>query len=202
MQLPSVRTRFFGFALLFLAFSMLVYAAPAALVASGGKDLLARGGTCTVSCTTGTDVVAILVKLLADIKVKLALLDGCYNDGTDPTGIIADIVVLINAAVALILGLPKDLLGLLNGKIMVMVNLCVSIVIEIATHCVKWSDKPNFDLILKLCIELDIALCALLKAVGGLLGTILGLIAGLLSSVDIALLVKLKLKLCLGILGF
>ncbi|KAG8770058.1 hypothetical protein FRC12_004541 [Ceratobasidium sp. 428] len=202
MQLPSIRTRFFGFALLFLAFSMLVYAAPAALVASSGKNLLARGGTCTTGCTTGTDVVAILVKLLADIKIKLTLLDGCYNDGTDPTGIIADIVALINAAVLLILALPKDLLGLLNGKITIIVKLCVSIIIEIATHCVKWSDKPNFDLILKLCIDLDVALCALLKAVGGLLGTILGLIAGLLSSVDIALLVKLKLKLCLGILGF
>ncbi|KAG8718210.1 hypothetical protein FRC09_013003 [Ceratobasidium sp. 395] len=201
MQLPSVRTRFFGFALLFLAFSMLVYAAPAALVASEGKGLLARGGTCTTGCTTGTDVVAILIKLLADIKVKLALLDGCYNDGTDPTGIIADIVALINAAVALILALPKDLLGLLNGKLTVIVNLCVSIVIEIATHCVKWSDKPNFDLILKLCIDLDVALCALLKAVGGLLGTILGLIAGLLNGDVLATLIKLKLNLCIGLLG-
>ncbi|KAG9118984.1 hypothetical protein FRC07_006222, partial [Ceratobasidium sp. 392] len=117
MQLPSIRNRFFAFAFLVLSFGLLVYAAPAALVASAGKGLTARDGTCTIGCTTGTDVVAILVKLLADIKVKLALLDGCYNDGTDPSGIIADIVVLINVAVALILALPTDLLGLLNGKI-------------------------------------------------------------------------------------
>ncbi|KAG8770059.1 hypothetical protein FRC12_004542 [Ceratobasidium sp. 428] len=201
MQLPSVRTRFFGFALLFLAFSMLVYAAPAALVASGGKSLLARGGTCTVGCHTGTDVVAILVKLLADIKVKLALLDGCYNDGTDPTGIIADIVVLINAAVALILALPKDLLGLLNGKILVIVNLCVSIVITIATHCAKWSDKPDYDAFLSLCVVIDVALKALLSACGGLLGTILGLIAGLLGGANLALLIKVKFNLCIGLLG-
>ncbi|KAG8769505.1 hypothetical protein FRC12_004913 [Ceratobasidium sp. 428] len=201
MQLPSVRSRFFAFALLFLAFSMLVYAAPAALVASEGKDLLARGGTCTVGCTTGNQVVDILVKLKADIAIKLDLLDGCYDDGTDPSGVIADIVVLINAAVALILALPKDLLGLLNGKILVIVNLCVSIVITIATHCAKWSDKAGYDAFLTLCVVIDIALKALLSACGGLLGTILGLIAGLLGGANLALLIKVKFYLCIGILG-
>lgn len=59
--------------------------------------------------------------------------DGCYNDGTDPTSVIADIAALINAAVALILALPTDLLGLLNGKLLLIVNLCVSIVIVSAS---------------------------------------------------------------------
>ncbi|KAG9118811.1 hypothetical protein FRC07_006494 [Ceratobasidium sp. 392] len=201
MQLPSVRNRFFAFAFLVLSFSLLVYAAPAALVAPVSKDLIARGGTCTIGCTTGTDVVDILLKLKADLDIKLSLLDGCYNDGTDPSGVIAEIVALINAAVVLILALPKDLLGLLNGKILVIVNLCVSIVITVATHCAKWSDKAGYDAFLTLCVVIDAALKALLSACGGLLGTILGLIAGLLGGANLALLIKVKFFLCIGILG-
>ncbi|KAG9118985.1 hypothetical protein FRC07_006223 [Ceratobasidium sp. 392] len=201
MQLPSLRTRFIAFALLLLSFSLLVYAAPAALVAPVGSGLIARGGTCTVGCTTGNQVADILVKLKADIAVKLDLLDGCYDNGTDPSGIIADIAALINAAVALILALPKDLLGLLNGKILVIVNLCVSIVITIATHCAKWGDKAGYDAFLTLCVVIDVALKGLLSACGGLLGVILGLIAGLLGGANLALLIKVKFFLCIGILG-
>ncbi|CAE6409955.1 unnamed protein product [Rhizoctonia solani] len=196
-MIRSPLARLLAIAFVVLSFSMIVWGAPV----EAAKDLIARGGTCSVGCTTGDQVVAILVKLKAEIKLKLDLLDGCYNNGTDPKGIIADIVILINAAVALILALPKDLLGLLNGKILVIVNLCVSIVVDIASHCGKWSDKPDFDVFLGLIVVIDIALKGLLAAVGGLLGTILGLIAGLLGGVNLALLIKVKFFLCIGILG-
>ncbi|CAE6393310.1 unnamed protein product [Rhizoctonia solani] len=196
-MLRSPLARLLAIAFVVLSFSMIVWGAPV----EGGKNLIARGGTCTIGCTTGNQVVDILVKLKADIKIKLDLLDGCYNNGTDPAGIIGDIVVLINAAVALILALPKDLLGSLNGKILVIVNLCVGIVIDITTHCGKWSDKPNWDAFLTLIVVIDVALKGLLAAVGGLLGTILGLLAGLLGGVNLALLIKVKFLLCIGILG-
>ncbi|CCO26314.1 hypothetical protein BN14_00334 [Rhizoctonia solani AG-1 IB] len=196
-MIRSPLARLLAIAFVVLSFSMIVWGAPV----EAAKDLIARGGTCSVGCTTGSQVVDILVKLKADINLKLDLLDGCYNNGTDPKGIIADIVILINAAVALILALPKDLLGLLNGKILVIVNLCVSIVVDIASHCGKWSDKPDFDVFLGLIVVIDIALKGLLAAVGGLLGTILGLIAGLLGGVNLALLIKVKFFLCIGILG-
>ncbi|QRW00525.1 hypothetical protein RhiJN_28543 [Ceratobasidium sp. AG-Ba] len=199
MQLQSRVARLFAFALVLLSFALLVCAAPAPIIKDTASGLVARGGTCTVGCTTGNQVVDILVKLKADIAIKLDLLDGCYDNGTDPAGIIAEIAALINAAVVLILALPKDLLGLLNGKIFIIVNLCVSI--TIATHCAKWSDKAGYDAFLALCVVLDVALKALLSACGGLLGTILGLIAGLLGGVNLALLIKVKFFLCIGILG-
>ncbi|KAG9074338.1 hypothetical protein FS749_014114 [Ceratobasidium sp. UAMH 11750] len=198
--MQSRLARLIAFVFVLLSFSLLVCAVPAPAVAPADNDLVARGG-CGVGCNTGNQVVDILLKLKADIAIKLGLLDGCYNDGTDPSGIIADIVILINAAVALILACPKDLLGLLNGKILVIVNLCVSIVITIATHCAKWCDKPDYDDFLTLIVVLDVALKGLLSACGGLLGTILGLIAGLLGGANLALLIKVKFYLCIGILG-
>ncbi|CAE7202373.1 unnamed protein product [Rhizoctonia solani] len=196
-MIRSPLARLLAIAFVLLSFTMLVWGAPV----EAGKNLIARGGTCSLGCTTGNQVVAILIKLKADINLKLDLLDACYNNGTDPSGIIADIVTLINAAVALILALPKDLLGLLNGKILVIVNLCVSIVIDIASHCGQWSDKPNFDVFLTLIVVIDVALKGLLSACGGLLGTILGLVAGLLGGANLALLLKVKFNLCIGILG-
>ncbi|KAF8610411.1 hypothetical protein BDV93DRAFT_540201 [Ceratobasidium sp. AG-I] len=191
--------RLFALVFVLLSFSLLISAAPAPIPTDA--DLVARGGTCTVGCHTGTDAYNILVKLKADLAIKLNLLDGCYGSGADPSGIIADIAALITAAAALIAGLEKDLLGLLNGKILLIVNLCVSIVITVATHCAKWSDKAGYDAFLSLCVVIDVALKALLSACGGLVGLLLGLIAGLLGGLNLALLLKVKFFLCLGILG-
>ncbi|KAF8759115.1 hypothetical protein RHS01_02895 [Rhizoctonia solani] len=152
-MIRSPLARILAIAFVVLSFSMLVWGAPV----EAGKNLLARGGTCSVGCTTGTS------------RPHLSL--------------------------------PRDLSGLLNGKIVVIVNLCVSIVIDIASHCGKWSDKPNFDVFLGLIVVIDVALKGLLSACGGLLGTILGLIAGLLGGANLALLLKVKFNLCVGILG-
>ncbi|ELU44034.1 hypothetical protein AG1IA_01932 [Rhizoctonia solani AG-1 IA] len=184
-MIHSPLARILAIAFIVLSFSMLVWGAPV----EAGKNLLARGGTCSVGCTTGNQVVDILVKLKADIAIKLDLLDACYNSGVDPAGIVADIVVLINAAVALILACPRDLSGLRSHSQ------------DIASHCGKWSDKPNFDVFLGLIVVIDVALKGLLSACGGLLGTILGLIAGLLGGANLALLLKVKFNLCVGILG-
>ncbi|KAG8685217.1 hypothetical protein FRC11_010932 [Ceratobasidium sp. 423] len=196
-MMRSPLARLLAIAFVMLSFSMIAWTAPVEV----GKNLIARGGTCSLGCPTGNQVVDILIKLKANIKLKLDLLDACYNNGTDPAGIIADIVVLINAAVDLILAEPKDLLGLLNGKIIVIVNLCVSIVVDIASHCGMWSDKPNFDVFLTLIAAIDVALKGLLSAVCGLLGTILALLASLLGGANLALLLKVKFNLCIGILG-
>ncbi|KAG9103865.1 hypothetical protein FRC06_007394, partial [Ceratobasidium sp. 370] len=94
-----------------------------------------------------------------------------------------------------------DLLGLLNGKLLVIVNLCVSIVVTVATHCAKWSDKAGYDAFLTLCVVIDVALKGLLSACGGLLGVVLGLLAGLLGGANLVLLIKVKFFLCIGLLG-
>ncbi|KDN51587.1 hypothetical protein RSAG8_00132, partial [Rhizoctonia solani AG-8 WAC10335] len=197
-MIRSPLARLLAIAFVLLAFTMVVWSAPV----ETGKNLIARGGNCTIGCTTGNQMLAILLKLKADIDVKLDLLDACYNNGTDPAGIVADIVALINAAVILIVALPKDLLGLLNGKTTVIVNLCVSIVVNIASHCGKWSDKPNYDAFLTLIVVIDVALKALLSATCGLLGTLLGLIASLLGGVNLALLLKVKFYACASYLGY
>jgi len=198
MQFRSNLARLFALVFVLLSFSLLVCAAPA----PANDDLVARGGTCTTGCHTGTDAYDILLKLKADLAIKLDLLDGCYGSGADPSGIIADIAALINGAAGLIAGLEKDLLGLLNGKLLLIVNLCVSIVITVATHCAKWSDKAGYDAFLTLCVVIDVALKALLSACGGLVGLLLSLVAGLLGGLNLALLLKVKFNLCLGLLGF
>ncbi|CAE6427134.1 unnamed protein product [Rhizoctonia solani] len=196
-MIRSPIARLLAIAFILLSFTLLVWSAPV----EAGKNLIARGGTCAIGCTTGNQVYTILVNLKAALVIKLTSLDACYNNGTDPAGVIADIVALINAAVAAILACPKDLLGLLNGKTLLIVNLCVSIVIDIASHCAKWSNKPNYDVFLTLIVVLDVALKGLLSACGGLVGTLLGLIAGLLGGVNLALLAKVNFNLCIGILG-
>lgn len=75
MQFRSNLARLFAFAFVLLSFSLLVCAAPAPTPAT--DDLVARGGTCSVGCNTGTDAVDILLKLQADLAIKLDLL-GMY----------------------------------------------------------------------------------------------------------------------------
>ncbi|KAF8610412.1 hypothetical protein BDV93DRAFT_550231 [Ceratobasidium sp. AG-I] len=191
--------RLFAFMFVLLSFSLLVSAAPAPVPADG--DLVARGGTCTVGCHTGTEAYDILVKLKADLAIKFALLDGCYKSGTDPTSTIAGIAALITSAAGNIASLEKDLLGLLNGKLLLIVNLCVSIVITVATHCAKWSDKADYDAFLTLCVVIDVALKGLLSACGGLSGILLSSVARLLGGSNLALLLKVKFSECIGILA-
>lgn len=75
MQFRSNLARLFAFAFVLLSFSLLVCAAPAPVPTN--DDLVARGGTCAIGCTTGTDTHDILVKLKADLDIKLVLL-GMY----------------------------------------------------------------------------------------------------------------------------
>jgi hypothetical protein len=55
--------------------------------------------------------------------------DKCLETGEKPDGIIIKIEALINVAVAALVKLDVDLLGLLNGKITIIVNLLVTILI-------------------------------------------------------------------------
>lgn len=61
--------------------------------------------------------------------IKLVLSDKCLENGTPPDDIVLKIEALIKVAVAAIVKLDVDLLGLLNGKILIIVNLLVSILI-------------------------------------------------------------------------
>ncbi|KAG8719927.1 hypothetical protein FRC08_001648 [Ceratobasidium sp. 394] len=172
-------------------------------VALPEHGLVARGGTCSLDCTTGTDTVNILVKLQADVNVQLGHLDECLDNKTDPTEVILKIVALINVAVEAILKLKVDLTGLLNLKITVIVNLLVSILVGIATHCGKWVDKGaalhiKLEVFLALCAKLDVALKALLSTCNGLGAVLLVLIKVL---INVTILVKVKFNLCIGILG-
>lgn len=69
-MIRSPLARLLAIAFIVLSFTMLVWSAPV----EAGKNLIARGGTCSIGCTTGNQVVDILVKLKADIKLKLDLL--------------------------------------------------------------------------------------------------------------------------------
>ncbi|ELU38026.1 hypothetical protein AG1IA_07942 [Rhizoctonia solani AG-1 IA] len=132
MQFHNSLSRLSTFLLFFLSSLALLacaspIAAPAQAVALPEHALVPRG-TCLV-CNTGTKAEEILVKLKADIDVQLVLLDKCLETGEKPDGIIIKIEALINVAVAAIVKLDVDLLGLLNGKITIIVNLLVTILI-------------------------------------------------------------------------
>ncbi|KAJ1302432.1 hypothetical protein OPQ81_002750 [Rhizoctonia solani] len=204
MQFHTSLSRFSAFLLFFLSSLSLLacaspVAAPAAAVALPEHGLVPRG-TCVVGCTTGTKTEEILVKLKADVDIQLGLLDKCLETGEKPDAIILKIEALINVAVAAIVKLDVDLLGLLNGKITIIVNLLVSILISVATHCGKWASKgaAEFEVFLQLCVKLDVALKALLSTCNGLGALLLVLIKVL---VDVSVLVKVKFSLCIGILG-
>ncbi|CAE6499084.1 unnamed protein product [Rhizoctonia solani] len=204
MQFHNSLSRLSAFLLFFLSSMALLacaspIAAPAAAVALPEHGLVPRG-TCVVGCTTGTKTADILVQLDLDIKVQLDLLDKCLENGTKPDDIIIKIEALINVAVAAIVKLDVDLLGLLNGKITIIVNLLVSILISVATHCGKWASKgaAEFEVFLQLCVKLDIALKALLSTCNGL-GAVLLLLIKVL--INVSVLIKVKFNLCIGLLG-
>jgi hypothetical protein len=71
----SSLARLLALAFVVLSFTMVVWGAPVA-VESG---LVARGGTCSLNCNTGNQVVDILLKLKADIAIKLTLLGTLYS---------------------------------------------------------------------------------------------------------------------------
>ncbi|CUA73457.1 hypothetical protein RSOLAG22IIIB_10812 [Rhizoctonia solani] len=203
MQFHSSLSRLSAFLLFFLSsFALLAcaspVAAPAGAVAPPEHALVPRG-TCVV-CNTGTKTEEILVKLKADIDVQLLLLDKCLETGEKPDGIIVKIEALINVAVAAIVKLDVDLLGLLNGKITIIVNLLVTILISVATHCGKWASKgaAEFEVFLQLCVKLDVALKALLSTCNGLGAVLLVLIKVL---INVSVLIKVRFNLCIGLLG-
>ncbi|CAE6343267.1 unnamed protein product [Rhizoctonia solani] len=203
MQFHNSLSRLSTFLLFFLSSLALLacaspIAAPAQAVALPEHALVPRG-TCLV-CNTGTKAEEILVKLKADIDVQLVLLDKCLETGEKPDGIIIKIEALINVAVAAIVKLDVDLLGLLNGKITIIVNLLVTILISVATHCGKWATKgaAEFEVFLQLCVKLDVALKALLSTCNGL-GAVLLLLIKVL--VNVSVLLTVKFNLCIGLLG-
>ncbi|KAB5590908.1 hypothetical protein CTheo_5660 [Ceratobasidium theobromae] len=204
MQIHHSLSRLSAFFLVFLS-SLALFACasplpqPAAAVAVQERGLVPRG-TCVVGCTTGAQTHEILVQLQADINIQLGLLDKCLEDGTNPTNVIVKIEALINAAVALIVKLDVDLLGLLNGRITLIVNLLVSILISVATHCSKWAVKgaAEFEVFLQLCVRLDVALKALLSTCNGLGALLLALIRIL---INVSVLVSVRFNLCIGLLG-
>ncbi|QRV94633.1 hypothetical protein RhiJN_22651 [Ceratobasidium sp. AG-Ba] len=206
MQLFS---RFSSFVLILMSsLALLSCASPLAAplardVALTEHSLAARGGTCSLGCTTGHETVDILVKLKTDIDVQLVLLDKCLDDKKDPTEIIVKIEALINVAVQAILKLKVDLTGLLNLQITVIVNLLVSILVGIATHCGKWVDKGaslhiDIKVFLALCARLDVVLKLLLSTCNGLGALLLVLIKVL---INVSILIKVNFTLCIGILG-
>jgi len=203
MQLPHSLSRFAAFAIVLLS-SLALFAcaspiAEPAPVVSLPEHALVPRGTCVLGCDTGTKTADILVQLDLDIKVQLDLLDKCLENGTKPDDIIIKIEALINVAVAAIVKLDVDLLGLLNGKITIIVNLLVSILIGVATHCGKWVDKGiNVDLYIALFVKLDVALKALLSTCNGL-GAILLLLIKVL--INVTILIKVHFTLCIGLLG-
>ncbi|CAE6471180.1 unnamed protein product [Rhizoctonia solani] len=204
MQFHNSLSRLSAFLLFFISsMALLACASPVALpatVAALPEHGLVPRGTCVLGCTTGTKTEDILVKLKADIDVQLVLLDKCLETGEKPDGIILKIEALINVAVAAIVKLDVDLLGLLNGKITIIVNLLVTILISVATHCGKWASKgaAEFEVFLQLCVKLDVALKALLSTCNGLGALLLVLIKVL---VNVTVLITVKFNLCIGLLG-
>ncbi|CAE6481311.1 hypothetical protein ACGC1H_007343 [Rhizoctonia solani] len=203
MQLQHSISRLSAFLLFFLSsFALLACASPVAVPTAAvalPEHALVPRGTCLV-CNTGDKTHAILVDLKANIDIQLGLLDKCLETGEKPDGIIIKIEALINVAVAAIVKLDVDLLGLLNGKVTLIVNLLASILISVATHCGKWASKgtAEFEVFLQLCVRLDVALKALLSTCNGL-GAVLLLLVKLL--INVSILIKVKFNLCIGILG-
>ncbi|CUA68635.1 hypothetical protein RSOLAG22IIIB_08013 [Rhizoctonia solani] len=117
---------------------MTVWGFPAA-----DQHLVARDSTCAVNCMTGDRIVKILTSLQDQLGPKFKALDDHYTNGTNSTETIGEIAGLFNTAAVEINALPKDPTRQYNGKIIVIVNLCVSIIIDVVDHSPEQSDKTN-----------------------------------------------------------
>ncbi|CAE6387561.1 unnamed protein product [Rhizoctonia solani] len=152
-----------------LAFSAIVQGAPF----EARQNLDVSGDTCIFGCATGNQVVAILLKLKADISLKLGVLDNSYTTGTDPTNAMNDITDLFNKAGSDIRNTPTDLTGLLNGKAADMVNLWTDILTDLIPHFDKWNHKSDLssrgvgDIFAGLSAQLGTAVTAVQGALAG-----------------------------------
>ncbi|CUA72852.1 hypothetical protein RSOLAG22IIIB_10363 [Rhizoctonia solani] len=155
-----------------LAFSRTVWGVPI----TDGKNLVARGGTCLVGCTAGTETFGTLTELRDDLEPKLQALDDCYTSGTDPTNVMNEIMVLFNTAGSKIRNLPIDMTGQLNGKASDIIDLWTAILTILAEHFDKWNHKSNLrsrgigDIFAGLSAQVAAAVAAAQGALTGALG--------------------------------
>ncbi|CAE6405574.1 unnamed protein product [Rhizoctonia solani] len=163
-------SRLYALALVVLAFSMTVWAAPV----GAGQILAPRGGTCLIGCTCGIETLEILTGLRNDLKLKLKTLDDCYMDNTDPTIVMNDITALFDTAGSRIKDLPVDLTGLLNGKAVDIVNMWISILTDLLEHFGKWNQKSNLN---------SRAISDIFAGLSGQLGSAIRTVQGALSGV-------------------
>ncbi|CAE6498123.1 unnamed protein product [Rhizoctonia solani] len=201
-------SRLVAVAFVLLSLGFLVQASPIAAPALAPGNEVATieertGKNCYGEyCYGGLDLVTLLLQLQAAIEIKLSLLDGCLGGG-DYEAIILDIEGLLYAAIGAIQGYKIGLLGLLTGKLLVIAKIWFGIVISIATHCGRWAGHGDFEVFVGLVAKLDLALKLCLFSIvnlGGIFGGFLGICIGLFAKIHIALLLKVKFSLCLGVL--
>ncbi|KDN35954.1 hypothetical protein RSAG8_11165, partial [Rhizoctonia solani AG-8 WAC10335] len=164
-----------------LTLSVIVWGAPV----ETGKGLVARGGTCLIDCTAGTETFGISTVLHSNFQRKLKTLDDCYTAGTDPTNVMNDITALVNNAGSSIRDLPTDLTGQFNGKAPDIVNLWTTILTDLVEHFGKWNHKSNLnprsfgDIFKSLSQQVGAALTAAQGEINGVLSSLQALVSNL-----------------------
>ncbi|QRV93729.1 hypothetical protein RhiJN_21747 [Ceratobasidium sp. AG-Ba] len=207
MPFQSTTSRVALFAVVLISLGLLAHASPIA-APEVSKELVSieeRGKNCYGNyCYGGMDIVALMNQLQYAINDKLVELDRCMNGG-NYGAVMADIEGLLMAACGAIKGYNIGLIGLLTGQVLVIAKIWFAIVISFATHCSKWYGHVEFANLCLYIAKIDLALKSCLLAIinlDGIFGGFLGICIGLFTKVHIALMIKVKLFLCVSALGF
>ncbi|KAF8598685.1 hypothetical protein BDV93DRAFT_512297 [Ceratobasidium sp. AG-I] len=193
--------RLFSLLALFLSFSFIVHAAPARV------EPVAELETRTYGQGQQTDVKALVVDLKAQVYARTALLSQCAESGANPSIHVDALVGLLNTCTRSLSGVSVSLDASAKAEIAQLVAdifvRCSRVYAQsISGSCNKISLKVGFAAYLALWAKLDLALQLLLLNLHFCLGGMLKLVAGLLASATVGIFAKLKLSLCLNVLGF
>ncbi|EJD50092.1 hypothetical protein AURDEDRAFT_160635 [Auricularia subglabra TFB-10046 SS5] len=175
-----------------LAFALFAFATPLAVP---GTDIAVR---CT-SCGTGESQLDLLLALVIKLKADILIIIGQIKElgpGADCSGLIAQIVVLINVCVAALvkIGVVVDLSD--TVKVQAVARICADILIALQ-GCVGalFAIPVNVSAV----VSLDLCLKGLFVQLGVCIAGILRIIAPL--CLNLRFLLRLSLRLCIGILG-
>jgi len=152
-----------------------------------------------------TDVTGVLTQLASDLQAPVGQLNGLTPTTATPaavTTIVADIQVLVVAAIGACSGLPVG-----SGNILVLLNVVLTLILN---ACNSVCGLPGVDVVnIKIAIKLALDVCLsglislvinLLVSVGGILSLVISLLVVLLGSCT-SIIVSLNLTACIALLG-
>ncbi|KAG9096033.1 hypothetical protein FRC06_009157 [Ceratobasidium sp. 370] len=139
---------------------------------------------CSSGCTSGTQILDLVVDLQVEVKTTLSLLDKCKATGANPTDLFVKLATLVDTCNQAVAVVEVDTTGVYNGIKAQVSDIVAKIVLDIGTGCGKFQNvKIDGFVYLELCAKIDLALKGLCVTLDVLISGCLKLISILLGQV-------------------